>query len=351
MQTVASIPMRSVGPLLLTGPVVQGEVMVPLATFETPLWPSCQRGARATRHSGGINMIVLKEGMCRSFVLEAKNAYEAFTVVQQLNQRHAEMKGVVSKTSDYCQFKTCHIEQLSGLLYFRLECNTGDAAGHNMVTKAADALIQWCLTEYPALAYVTISGNFCTDKKVSAVNGILGRGKSVIAETLLSPSICKSYLKTTPEQLVETHIKKNLLGSIIAGSIRSANAHIANMLLAFYLATGQDAANIVEGSQGIVHAEMRGENCYFSVNVPNIIVGTVGNGKAQSFVQANLQQLDCLTPREVGVNSRRLAAIAGAVILCGELSLLAAQTTQGELMRSHQRLERGNTNQENHPKC
>ena len=44
---------------------------------------------------------------------------------------------------------------------------------------------------------------------------------------------------------------------MLAGGIRSANAHFANMLLAFYLATGQDAANIIEGSQGIVHAEVR----------------------------------------------------------------------------------------------
>lgn len=33
----------------------------------------------------------------------------------------------------------------------------------------------------------------------------------------------------------------------MAGGVQSANAHFANMLLAFYLATGQDAANIVEG--------------------------------------------------------------------------------------------------------
>ena len=59
-------------------------------------------------------------------------------------------------------------------------------------------------------------------------------------------------------------IKKNLLGTLAAGGIRSANAHFANMLLGFYLATGQDAANIIEGSQGIVHAEVRNDDLYFS---------------------------------------------------------------------------------------
>ncbi len=46
-----------------------------------------------------------------------------------------------------------------------------------MVTKAADALMKWLLHEYPLLSYISISGNYCTDKKVCAVNGILGRGK------------------------------------------------------------------------------------------------------------------------------------------------------------------------------
>ena len=314
--------------------------MVPLATFEKPLWPSCQRGARATRHGGGIQVLVTGEGMCRSFLVEAFSGADALTISKNLEQRQEEMATVVAGTSRYCRLKTIQIQQVSNLLYIRITCHTGDAAGHNMVTKAADAVSQWCLEQYPGLRYVTISGNVCTDKKVSAINGILGRGKSVIAETLLSRALCQRYLKTTPEQLVDIHIKKNLLGSLVAGSLRSANAHIANMLLAFYLATGQDGANIVEGSQGIVHAEMRGDDCYFSVNIPNIIVGTVGNGKTQDFVQENLRQLGCLRPAETGASGRRLAAIAGGIVLCGELSLLAAQTVQGELMRSHERLER-----------
>ena len=42
----------------------------------------------------------------------------------------------------------------------------------------------------------------------------------------------------------------------------------------------------------------------------------------------------------LGANARRLAIIAAATVLCGEISLLAAQTNPGELMRSHIQLER-----------
>ena len=112
------------------------------------------------------------------------------------------------------------------------------------------------------------------------------------------------------------------------------------MLLGFYLATGQDAANIVEGSQGIVHAEVRKDDLYFSVNLPNLIVGTVGNGKGLDFVKRNLDLLGCCENREPGANARRLAVICAVTVLCGELSLLAAQTNPGELMTSHLKLER-----------
>ncbi len=122
--------------------------------------------------------------------------------------------------------------------------------------------------------------------------------------------------------------------------MRSANAHFANLLLGIYLATGQDAANIVEGSQGFSHAETRPEGLYFSVTIPNIIVGTVGSGKELDFVQSNLGELGCLEERPVGENARLLAMVAAGVVLCGELSLLAAQTNPGELTRSHMALER-----------
>lgn len=131
-----------------------------------------------------------------------------------------------------------------------------------------------------------------------------------------------------------------MLGNIIAGGLRTANAHFANMLLGFYLATGQDAANIIEGSQGIVHAELRQDALYFSVTLPNLIIGAVGNGKTLDFVQENLHLLGCNEKQEPGYNARRLAVIAAAAVLCGELSLLAAQTNRGELMRSHLKLER-----------
>ena len=99
-----------------------------------------------------------------------------------------------------------------------------------------------------------------------------------------------------------------------------------------------NAANIIEGSQSIVHAEYDADNLYFSLTLPNLIVGTVGNGKHHGAVKENLELLGC-TPESSG-SAKKLAAIIGATALCGELSCLAAQCNLGELTRSHMHFER-----------
>ncbi len=336
----AAIPMRVVGPVKITSAEVTGDIPLPLATLESPLWPSTHRGARVCTQAGGIHATIIDERMTRSVLVEADSAAILHQVYQDLQQRKEHLQTIISEGSRFAKLLAINGQIVGSLLYLRFELLTGDAAGHNMVTLASDHMLDWILSHYPALRYVSISGNFCTDKKVSAVNGILGRGKNVVAEIVIPRALCERKLRTTPAKIVDLNIKKNLIGSIVAGSLRSANAHFANMLLGFYLATGQDAANIIEGSQGFVHAELRADDLYFSVTLPNIIIGAVGSGKTLDFVRENLRLLGCVEAQMAGNHGRRLAIIAASAVLCGELSLLAAQTNQGELMRSHLKLER-----------
>ncbi|MET9212860.1 MULTISPECIES: hydroxymethylglutaryl-CoA reductase [unclassified Nocardia] len=340
----AAVPLQWVGPLRITGNVVDDAVDVPLATYETPLWPSVGRGARiSTLTERGIVSTLVDERMTRSILLEADDAYTALTAVRQLKDRFAELQEVVTGSSRFARLIDLHHQINGNLLFLRFEFSTGDASGHNMATLASDHLMDHILTTVAGVRYGSISGNFCTDKKATAVNGILGRGKNVVTELLIPREVVQQRLHTTARQVVELNIRKNLIGTLLAGGIRSANAHYANMLLAFYLATGQDAANIVEGSQGVTHAEDRDGDLYFSCTLPNLIVGTVGNGKHASFVDENLERLGCREDREPGENARRLAVIAAATVLCGELSLMAAQTNRGELMRAHTQFERSTT--------
>lgn len=336
----AVVPMASVGPVKLIGPDFDTDVCVPLATYEKPLWPSVRRGARVSVLSGGLRGVIVDERMTRSVLIEAPDAIRATAVRHALDQQRETLSTVAADSSRFTKLLDLHAQVVGPLLYLRFEFSTGDAAGHNMVTAAADRLIQWILEQYPDLSYGSISANYCTDKKPSAVNGILGRGKYVIVEAVVPRRVVQRHLRTTPEKITDLNWKKNWIGTTLAGGIRTANAHFANMLLAFYLATGQDAANIVEGSQGFTHAEPRSGDLYFSVTLPNVIVGAVGNGKDLAFARDNLRAIGCLEARDPGANARRLALLAGAVVWCGELSLLAAQTNPGELMKAHLSMER-----------
>ncbi len=339
-QSIAAIPVQVIGPIKITGPTVDGDVMVPLATFETPLWPSVKRGARVTSLSGGIGANIVSDRMTRSVLLQASDIIVASALEPSVRARQSELETVIRGTSRYAELLDINFRVVGNLVYIRIAIETGDASGHNMVTLAADRLIEWIVREYPDFAYVSISGNYCADKKVSAVNSILGRGKYVVTEVTVPRKLCRRYLRSTPEKIVDLNIKKNLIGSNLSGGICTANAHFANILLAVYLATGQDAANIVEGSQGIVHAENRDGDLYFSATLPNIIVGSVGNGKHLEFARKNLSDMGCAENRDPGENARRLAVITAAAVLCGELSLLAAITNPGELMKAHTSLER-----------
>ena len=328
------------GPALVHYLGTSEQVLFPLATYETPLWPSTGRGARVSTVSGGIHLTVLDDRMTRSVYFEAATAGAAAEAGARILAHRADLEAATRESSRFAQLIDIHLQQVARVLYVRFAYRTGDASGHNMATKAAEKCQNWILAHIPGLAYGSLSANLCTDKKVSAVNGILGRGKSVVAELTIPAKICARYLKTTPAKVVDLNLRKNWVGTSLAGTVRSANAHFANILLAFYLATGQDAANIIEGSQGFTTAEERGGDLYFAVTLPNLIVGTVGNGKGLPSVLGHLESLGCSVPRAPGENARRLAALCAAAVLCGELSLMAALTNPGELMDAHLRLER-----------
>ena len=170
------IPTQWIGPIKINGAVVNEEISVPLATYETPLWPSVDRGARVSRKSGGIKCTIIDERMTRSIALRVDNAEEASEAWKAISTRQHEIEAIIEGTSRYAKLLNLNHQIIGNILYIRIECSTGDASGHNMVTKAADAVLSWILEQYPQLNYSSISGNYCIDKKASAVNGILGRG-------------------------------------------------------------------------------------------------------------------------------------------------------------------------------
>ncbi|GJS97360.1 3-hydroxy-3-methylglutaryl coenzyme A reductase [Tanacetum coccineum] len=228
-------------------------------------------------------------------------------------------------------------------IYIRFCCSTGDAMGMNMVSKGVQNVLDYLQTDYPDMDVMGISGNYCSDKKPAAVNWIEGRGKSVVCEAVIKEEVVSKVLKTNVASLVELNMLKNLTGSAMAGSLGGFNAHASNIVVAIYIATGQDPAQNVESSHCITMMEAinNGKDLHVSVTMPSIEVGTVGGGTQLASQSAclNLLGVKGASKVEPGSNSRLLATIVAGSVLAGELSLMSA-ISAGQLVKSHMKYNR-----------
>jgi hydroxymethylglutaryl-CoA reductase (NADPH) len=208
--------------------------------------------------------------------------------------------------------------------------------GMNMISKGAEHALDVMMSEvFDDMDIVSLSGNYCPDKKVSAVNWIDGRGKSVVAEAVISSDVVKSVLKTNVDTLVNLNQSKNLISSAVAGSIGGFNAHATKIVAAMFISTGQDPAQVVESANCItIMKNLRG-SLQISVSMPSLEVGTLGGGTILEPQGAMLNMLGVRGPHATipGDNARRLARIVAAAMLAGELSLRSALAA-GHLVRA-----------------
>ncbi|KAK9075189.1 hypothetical protein SSX86_003510 [Deinandra increscens subsp. villosa] len=335
------VPVGIAGPLLING----CEYMVPMATTEGCLVASTNRGCKAVLASGGATAILLKDGMTRAPVVRFATAERAsqlkFFLEDVIN--FDTLSVVFNKSSRFARLQNIQCAIAGKNLYIRFTCGTGDAMGMNMVSKGVQNVLDFLQNDFPDMDVIGISGNFCSDKKPSAVNWIEGRGKSVVCEAVITEDVVKKVLKTTVPALVELNMLKNLTGSAIAGALGGFNAHAANIVSAVFIATGQDPAQNIESSHCITMMEAvnNGKDLHVSVTMPSIEVGTVGGGTQLASQSACLNLLGAKgSNRESpGSNARLLARVVAGSVLAGELSLMSA-ISAGQLVKSHMKYNR-----------
>ena len=335
------VPVGVVGPLLIRGDYAKGEFYVPMATTEGALIAGVNRGVKAVTLSGGARTRVLHDGMARAPLIWTPGVDEAEKLASWIRGNLDLLKSEVKKVTSHGELIDVQTFVVGNMLWPRFVFRTGDAMGMNMVTIASDLLCSVIHERYGGqVRCVTVSGNLCTDKKPSAVNRILGRGKYVVAEAVVKREVLQKVMRTTPEEVHYGNVSKNLLGNAVAGS-PSFNGHVANIIAAIFIATGQDVAQVVESSMAYTWTELRGEDLYISVTLPSLEVGTVGGG---TWLPTQREALELLGVagggNPPGVNAMKLAEIVAATALAGELNLLASQVT-GELAKAHMRLGRG----------
>ncbi|KAJ7988548.1 hypothetical protein DPEC_G00324710 [Dallia pectoralis] len=340
------VPVGVAGPLMLDGK----QFHVPMATTEGCLVASTNRGCRAIALSGGCSSRVLADGMTRGPVVRLPSACQAVEVKAWLETAEGfrTTKEAFDHTSRYARLDKLSVGLAGRNLYIRFQSHTGDAMGMNMLTKGTEHALTRLQQQFPDLQVLAVSGNYCTDKKASALNWINGRGKSAVCEATVPARVVREVLKTSTAALVELNINKNLVGSAMAGSVGGFNAHAANVVAAIYIACGQDPAQTVGSSNCITLMEQvgpGGDDLYISCTMPSIELGTVGGGTNLAPQQACLQMLGVqgASPTGPGDNARQLASVVCATVLAGELSLMAALAA-GHLVQSHMTHNRSKAN-------
>ncbi|KAL1958367.1 hypothetical protein VTO42DRAFT_4468 [Malbranchea cinnamomea] len=330
------LPLGVAGPLTIDGQ----SYFIPMATTEGVLVASTSRGCKAINVGGGAVTVLTGDGMTRGPCVGFPNLARAAEAKVWLDSEEGQtvMRNAFNSTSRFARLQAMRTVIAGTYLYIRFKTTTGDAMGMNMISKGVEKALEVMKTEagFEDMAIISVSGNFCTDKKAAAVNWIDGRGKSVIAEAVIPGDVVKSVLKSNVDALVELNVSKNLIGSAMAGSLGGFNAHAANIVTALFLATGQDPAQNVESSNCITIMKNVNGNLHISVSMPSIEVGTIGGGTILEAQSVMLELLGVRGPHPTnpGENARRLARIVAAAVLAGELSLCSALAA-GHLVKAH----------------
>ncbi len=337
------VPLGLAGPLLIDGARAKGEFIVPLATTEGALVASFSRGMRAITESGGCT------------VFSPPNAWDGDTPYRFRGNALTKISAVLLRSpTDAAAFDAwlrAHTENIAAAadatsryarlmeltpifhgdvvgLAFRYE--TGNAMGLNMATKANEA----------ACAYI---GRYCGDLVVGYLNTLGGdkrfvpdeaKGRYVTATAILPASLIETIFRSTADRMRRFLGACNLILSQRGAS--APNIHVANALTAFYIACGQDPAFVTVSflnastsfevaANGALHA---------SVTLPNLIVGTVGGGVKLPAQRECVEMIGCAD------DAQKLAEVAAAVALAGEISVAGA-VSAGEFTRAHTVLGRG----------
>ena len=250
------IPVGVAGPIRVNGNMV----FLPMATTEGTLIASTSRGAKAINMGSGVKSIVTADGMTRGPVVRFPNVARAAEAKEFIDSSEGQeiLYSALCTTSHHSQLQEVTVTPAGSYLYMRFKVSTGEAMGMNMASKGVERALRTLRTEhsFDDMMIVSLSGNYCTDKKAAAINWISGRGKSVVAQAVIPASIVQQNLRCSVPELVHLNTTKNLVGSALAGvSSGGFNAHAANIVTAMFLATGQDPAQNVSSSNCITMME------------------------------------------------------------------------------------------------
>jgi hydroxymethylglutaryl-CoA reductase (NADPH) len=290
---------------------------------------------RLIAECGGVKTAVVEEYMQRVPVFVLADAVEARDLGRWIKERFPDVKAAAESATRTGKLLYIGQYQAGPLRYLRFNYTTGDAAGQNMAGKATYAACQWIKQNYPGQLSYFLSGNIDTGKKHSHINMLLTRGKRVVAEMVVRQELLRLATGAGVKQLFRLRRIHNT-GSFLAGSASIA-AHPANALAAWFIATGQDAANVAESHAAITSSQLlENGDFYWSITLPSLIVATYGGGTGLPTQRQCLEMMGCYGAGK----ARKFAEICAAVVLAGEISLASAVLSGTDWVDAHEKLGR-----------
>ncbi len=330
------VPLGMIGPLRVNGLFAEGDYLLPFATTEAALVASYNRGARCITEAGGCTSMLLNESVGRAPGFIFDSIIESGAFVVWINDQFEKFSKIVSGTTNHGKLVNMKITIEGNHVYILFEFTTGDASGQNMITIATEQICRYINESSPVKPKASfVEANISGDKKASFQSFLSVRGKKVGAEVILPAQIVQRRLRTTPQEL-ERYWRISGVGGSLSGTL-GMQGHYANGLAALYLACGQDVACVAESAIGITRLETTDNgDLYASVNLPNLMVASVGGGTTLPTQQICLKIAGLAGQGK----ARAFAEVAAAVCLAGELSIMGALCA-GDFAKAHNVLARG----------
>ena len=337
-------PVGLAGPLRVNGNYARGDYFIPLATTEAALVASYHRGAQLVTAASGCRVALIEEGVGRSPGFVFTNLDEALAFVGWTQTQRDSFARAAEATTRHGRLTSVETTIAGNHVFVTFMFSTGDAAGQNMATLAAQAICDYIMAECPVRPLSSIiESNYSRDKRQTARAFSSVRGRKVTAEITLPADLVHRRLRASPQQMAD-YVRMATVAAIMNGSV-GIHGQIGNAMAALFLACGQDIASVVEASVGVSRAEVTPDgDLYATITLPNLIVGTIGGGTRLPSQRACLDILNL--PAEH--SSQAFAEVCAATCLAGELSLVGALCS-GDFTRAHRVLGRARRNGRSQP--
>jgi hydroxymethylglutaryl-CoA reductase (NADPH) len=332
------IPLGLVGPLRFRRGDESELVHAVAGTLEGALVASMNRGARAISLGGGFSAHVLHQKMIRTPMFIFASLSESVLFSGWIERNVAAIRAVAEQHSNHARLIAIHSVVVGKSVHVKFVYTTGDATGQNMTTSCTWHATLWIQKGFEAetgvlIARCVVEGNGASDKKVSGFSMSHGRGVHVVAECHLPDRVLADVLRTDADAIVQC-FNQSVAMSRLDGMI-GYNINVANAIAALFVATGQDLGSLHESSCGVLNVERTTDGLYLSLNLPTLVIGTVGGGTHLPRQREALELMGCYGTGKLP----RFASLIAGFALGLEISTYAA-IVSGHFAKAHEKLGR-----------